>query len=90
MPLSIKNAEVEQLVDEVAQLTGETKTETVRRALRERRDRLALQASADNRAGRISRVLEQEIWPSIPEAVLGSTISRQEEERILGYGDEGV
>ncbi|MDX1390117.1 MAG: type II toxin-antitoxin system VapB family antitoxin [Acidobacteriota bacterium] len=90
MPLSIKNPEVEELVEEVASLTGESKTEAVRRALRERRDRLVLQQAGDNRAGRIRRVLEQEIWPAIPDDVVGTTISREEEERILGYGADGT
>jgi len=90
MPLSIKNAEVERLVDEVTGLTGESKTEAVRRALEERRERLALTESAQNRAARIRRVLEDEIWPAMPAEVLGTTISRDEEERILGYGEDGV
>ena len=90
MPLSIKNAEVERLVAEVAGLTGESKTEAVRQALKERRSRLALRESAQNRAARIRRLLEDEVWPSIPADVLGTTISREEEERILGYGDAGV
>ncbi len=90
MPLSIKNAEVERLVEEVAALTGESKTEAVRQALKERRSRLALRESAQNRAARIRRLLEDEVWPSIPADVLGTTISRDEEERILGYGDTGV
>jgi len=90
MPLSIKNAEVERLVAEVAALTGESKTEAVRKALKERRDRLALRQSAQSRAARIRRVLEDEIWPALPADVLGTTISRDEEERILGYGDTGA
>ena len=90
MPLSIKNAEVERLVAEVAELTGESKTEAVRQALKERRARLALRESAQNRAARIRRLLEDEVWPSIPTDVLGTTLSREEEERILGYGDAGV
>ena len=90
MPLSIKNAEVERLVAEIAKLTGESKTEAVRQALKERRSRLALRESAENRAARIRRLLEDEVWPSIPAQVLGTTISRDEEARILGYGDTGV
>ncbi|MGD8817356.1 MAG: type II toxin-antitoxin system VapB family antitoxin [Acidobacteriota bacterium] len=90
MPLSIKNVEVEQLVAEVARLTGESKTEAVRRALKERRDRLKLQVSAQDRGARIRRVLEDEIWPAIPADVLGTTITREEEEEILGYGETGA
>ena len=35
MPLNIKNAEVERLAAEVSRLTGESKTEAIRRALEE-------------------------------------------------------
>ena len=90
MPLNIKNPEVERLVAEVAALTGQSKTEAVRQALKARRAQLALVEGADNRAARIQRVLEGEIWPAIPDDVLGGRISRAEEERILGYGEEGV
>lgn len=40
MALNIKNQEVERLAAEVAKMTGETKTEAIRRALGERRQRL--------------------------------------------------
>ncbi|WP_300299415.1 type II toxin-antitoxin system VapB family antitoxin [Ferrovibrio sp.] len=36
MGLNIKNAEAERLIEELAALTGETKTEAVARAVRER------------------------------------------------------
>ena len=42
MALNIKNREVERLASEVATLAGESKTEAVRRALEERRGRLAM------------------------------------------------
>jgi hypothetical protein len=35
-------------------------------------------------------VLEEEIWPIIPRALLGTRLSRREKERILGYGPDGV
>ena len=41
MPLNIKNLEVERLAEEIARLTGESKTEAVRKALEERRTRLS-------------------------------------------------
>jgi antitoxin VapB len=89
MGLNIKNMEVEQLATEVAQLTHETKTEAIRRALLERRARL--QAHAGKPAGRSSlRVhLEQNVWPLMPPAELGRVLSREEEDQILGYGAEG-
>jgi antitoxin VapB len=42
MGLNIKNDEVERLASEIARKTGETKTEVIRKALLERRDRLGL------------------------------------------------
>ena len=42
MALNIKNREVERLANEAGRLAGETKTETLRRALEERLARLRL------------------------------------------------
>ena len=36
------------------------------------------------------RYLEREVWPSVPKGVLGRRLTRREEDRILGYGPEGV
>ena len=90
MPLNIKNPEVERLVAEVAELTGESKTEAVRQALKERRARLAFREVAESRAARIRRLLEDEIWPAIPDEAMGRSLSRDEEEEILGYGEAGA
>lgn len=90
MPLNIKNLEVERLVSEIATLTGESKTEAVRRALKERRARLAFSEASDNRAARLRRFLEQEAWPAMPAGELGRRLSRDEEEEILGFGADGV
>jgi antitoxin VapB len=38
--LKIKNPDVEKLLDEIVRLTGESKTEAIRKALDERRQRL--------------------------------------------------
>lgn len=90
MALNIKNPEVERLVEEVAALTGETKTEAVRRALAERRARLRFRIADESRTERIRRFLEREVWSRVPEEQLGSAPDREERERILGYGEEGV
>mgnify|MGYP006284459069 FL=1 len=90
MALNIKNVAVERLVEEVATLTGESKTEAVRRALEERRARLAYRVADGDRAARIRRFLESEVWPTVPEDELGRRMPRKEEEQILGYGKEGV
>ena len=90
MALNIKNPEVERLAEEVARLTGESKTEAVRRALEERKGKLAFRVDDDNRAGRLEAFLEREVWPVIPEEQLGRPMSKAEEEAILGYGESGV
>ncbi len=90
MPVSVKNPEVERLISEVAALTGETKTEAIRKSLEERRERLRYLIANEDRAARISRFLTQELWPILPEQEVGRRLSREEEESLLGYGKEGV
>ena len=90
MALNIKDAETERLAAEVAAITGESKTRAVRVALEERRDRLALNNASGNRKERLRRLLEDEIWPQIPDHVRGKTLTQAEEDEILGYGPEGV
>jgi antitoxin VapB len=90
MALNIKDSETIRLADELAALTGETKTRAVRTALEERRQRLARGLSPTERARRLTDLLEREIWPQVPPEVLGKPISREQREAILGYGPEGV
>jgi len=89
MALNIKNAVVERLAAEVARLTGESKTEAIRRALEERRRRLK-QVSPDDRRKRVLRHLEKNVWPTLPKEELGRRLTRSEEDAILGYGPDGV
>src|SRR5687768_17080663 len=49
MALNIKSREVEQLAADVAAMAGESKTEAIRRALAERRERLSLQHAGRER-----------------------------------------
>ena len=90
MALNIKNEAVERLAAEVARLAGESKTEAVRRALEDRKARLADRVVDGDRASRLRRFLETEVWPTIPAGELGRRMSREEEEQVLGYGPEGV
>ena len=89
MALNLKNADVERLATEVAQLAKETKTEAVRRALLERRARLQARTGRPGGRKSLREYLEQDVWPAIPVAELGRVLSREEEDRILGYGPEG-
>lgn len=90
MSLNIKNPAVEKLANEVARLTGESKTEAIRKALEERRARLDLLMTRGNRETRLRQFLERELWPIVPTDQLGRKLNRDEEEAILGYGPEGV
>lgn len=90
MALNIKNAEVERLAGEVAALAGETKTQAIRRALEERKARLAVRVVRRDRGADVRRFLEKEVWSQLPARQLGKRLSRAEEERILGYGSRGV
>jgi len=89
MALNLKNAEVERLATDVARLTGESKTEAIRRALEERHRRLKNSGTSDRRA-RVLRFLESRVWAAVPREQLGRRLSREEEDAILGYGPEGV
>ena len=90
MPLNIKNAEVERLAVEVAGLTGETKTEAIRKALVERKSRLASDATLEARRSRLMRFLEHDVWPSLSTNVRGKKLTKKQREAILGYGPRGV
>ena len=90
MALNIKNVEVERLADQIAKLTGETKTEAIRQALVARRDRLTSQASGLNRTRRLAVFLESRAWPQLRGGAAGRPVSKKERERILGYGSGGV
>jgi antitoxin VapB len=90
MALNIKDKETEELAAEIATQTGESKTGAVRQALRERRDRLALESGRRRRSPEsLTRFLETEIWPLIPDRG-GPPMSKEEVEDILGFGPGGV
>jgi antitoxin VapB len=89
MALNIKDAETERLASEVAALTGESKTRAVRTALLERRARLSRHVPAEDRAERMRRILEEEIWPQVPSELRDKPLTKAEEEQILGIGPEG-
>jgi antitoxin VapB len=90
MAMNIKDPQTEALAAEVAALANETKTQAVRTALLERKERLQARKRRHARGQRIDRFLEEEAWPQIPDAVLGRPVSKAERETILGYGPEGV
>ena len=88
MALNIKDPETERLAAEVAAATQTTKTGAVRDALRERKDRLAL--DPDQRHATLLRFMEEEIWPQVPVDLRGRAPTKAERETILGLGHDGV
>ena len=89
MALNIKNAEVERLAREVADITGESKTEAVRKALQERRARLG-QGVRRSRPERWLAFLEEEAWATLPASERGRRLTKDEEEQILGFAPEAT
>lgn len=90
MSLNIKNPEVEALVEEVARLAGESKTEAVRKALAERREKLVFRDGKRRRGERFLRFLGESVWPEAPPGELGRRLTREEEDEILGYDRSGA
>lgn len=89
MAMNIKNEAVERLAGEVARLAGESKTEAIRKALEDRRRRLKGAPSADRRDA-VLAFLKKRVWPQVPKAEIGRSLTKAEEDAILGYGPEGV
>jgi antitoxin VapB len=81
MALSIKNPEADQLARELAALTGESMTEAVLVALRERVDRERLRRGP-SKAEKL-RILAQEI-AALP------VLDHRSPEEIIGYDERGL
>ena len=73
----------------MAQLARETKTEAIRRALEERKARLKVGPSPEEKYRRTMEYLQREVWPFIPLELRGKAITKEEEEEILGIGPNG-
>ena len=82
MPISIKNIETEILARKLADLTGETLTETIRGAVAEKYDRL--------RTARSGRSLTDELNEIALRCASRPVVSRLSADEILGYDEFGV
>lgn len=84
MALNIRNAAVEQLGSELAMITGDSKTQAVKIALEERRERLALEQ--DQKLKSTLEWLQKEVWPRVPLEVRAK-MTLNEEDLTLGQGE---
>lgn len=75
MALNIKNQEVERLASEVSEITGETKTEAIRKALQERKQRLQLREGKGQPESQLMEILQSKIWSRIPENLKGQGVA---------------
>lgn len=82
MALNFKDSETDRLAREVAELTGESPTEAVRKALAERLERERRRCAAGGRAERLDEIARHC-------AALPDHDTRTPDE-ILGYDESGV
>lgn len=82
MALNIRNPETELLAREVAELTGETKTDAVTEALRDRLERL--------RRDRVDRSLADELDEIARHCAKLPVLDARSPEEILGYDEDGL
>ncbi len=81
-PLNIRNAETEQLAAALAQLTGETKTEAVTQALRERLQRI--------RRARTKRRLADDLDEIALHCSTLTVRDPRSADEIMGYDEHGL
>jgi len=82
MPLNIRNKQTEELATALAKLTGETKTEAVTKALRERLER--------TRRARTKRRLRDEIDEIALHCAALPVLDRRHADDIVGYDQHGI
>ena len=82
MALNIRNAEAERLAAELAQYTGETKTEAVTKALEERLDRVRREKTGRRLSDDLKDILRR--FDSLP------VLDDRPADEILGYDENGL
>lgn len=82
MALNNRNPETEALAERIAELTGETKTAAVTRALHERLERLQREGSGQSLADRLDAIACRMARLPVRDA--------RTPEEILGYDENGV
>jgi antitoxin VapB len=82
MALNIRNTEAERLASELARQTGETKTEAVTKALRDRLARVRRERPRRRLADELEEIAEH--CSGLP------VLDSRSADEILGYDDHGV
>lgn len=82
MALNIRNPEAEKLATELARATGESKTEAVTKALRDRLNRVRLERTKRRLADELEEIAEH--CARLP------VLDDRRAEQILGYDDSGL
>jgi len=82
MALNIRNPEAEKLATELARATGESKTEAVTKALRDRLVRVRLERTKRRLADELEQIAEH--CARLP------VLDRRRAEEILGYDESGL
>jgi antitoxin VapB len=82
MALNIRNAEAERLATELAKQTGESKTEAVTKALRDRLARVRRERTKRRLADELEEIAEH--CASLP------VLDGRSAEEILGYNEVGL
>jgi antitoxin VapB len=82
MALNIRNSEAEKLAEALAKLTGETKTEAVTKALRDRLARVRRERSRRRLADELDAIAQH--CAALP------VLDRRTADEIIGYDERGV
>jgi antitoxin VapB len=82
MALNIRNPQAERLADELARLTGETKTEAVTKALRDRLARVRRERARRRLADELEAIAEH--CANLP------VVDPRSADEIVGYDDNGL
>lgn len=82
MPLSIKNETTERLARQVAEATGESITEAIRKSLEERWEKVKKRRSSQALAQQVEHILRR--VDSLPE------LDSRSPDEILGYDEHGL
>jgi antitoxin VapB len=82
MALNIRNAETEKLAAAIATITGETKTEAVTKALKERLENLKRRRSRKSLADELDEIAIH--CASLP------VLDNRSDDEIIGYNERGM